>query len=808
MKSKATVCFSLFLLIIVTPCFVFQKQPASGLALAASRDPGDVGYEYLEGEEEQRCPNYSHVEVLDSTAESVMLRFSLGEMDIGSMEMADGNQYHTIMDPSPEAGTFEVGKPAVPVFGYWILIPNGTEPELVIDPGGCAIIDAIHLKPVQPSAYALDDENIIPPFTKDEEAYAADRRYPGVLAELGPTEIVRGQQCALLWIYPYQYNPTQERTYAYHSLAIAIHFHGHIMPKPDNFFDPLFRRVSLNGDAVISAEDEAKGLLEPPPHEVYPKGSYGWDYIIVTHPDFKAAAQDMAAWKKQCGFKTAIYMKHHLKAQDIKNVLKDGFDRWDIKPKYVLIIGDAEYVPTNYKTEHGMNKGKIGTDLYYTTLNTGPSLDQTDYQPDIYIGRISVDTDGQAKRRVKAIINYEETPTMNSHFYNNVALCTYFQDGGNYSMDGVKKYFQPNGVEDGMFCRTTEKLAVYLSDGKHKIKKSVNRIYYTENNVTPAKWGFSESPSSTQGTPIPAYLQRPHFGWSGYHVDITNAVTSGAFLVTHFDHGGRQEWVHPAYEWSDAYLLFNFSLLPVVWSANCQTGWFDNETDDPKANTKASEECFSEYWERPAYSVYGDCGAVGIIAGTRITWNEYNSYLLQGWTDAIWPGLLPTSSPADLRVLEMGPVLCAGKFYMATKVKEETKYTGASKTTTEKIRKHYEMYHWFGDPSMEIRTEKPKYVYAQIPQVLSLSDYLKQFTVNVHFINEHHEHLGPASGAKVTISKIDAPLDDYSNYFVGVTDEEGAVHFNEAAMSTPGQYTVTITASNGVPFQDLLTMEE
>ncbi|MDY6954984.1 MAG: C25 family cysteine peptidase, partial [Thermodesulfobacteriota bacterium] len=568
MKTKATVCFCLFLLIMANPCFVFQKQSSPiGLAMGGSSVAGDDGYDYLKGEE-QPAAEYSHVAVLDSTDESLMLQFSLGDMEISSMEMAEGNQYHAIMDPSPEAGTFEVGKPAVPVFGYWILIPNGTEPELVIDPGDCAVLENVDLKPVQPSAYALDDENIIPPFTKDEEAYATDREYPGVLAELGPTEIVRGQQCALLWIYPYQHNPAQERTYAYDSMAVTIHFHGHIMPKPDNFFDPLLRRVSLNGEAVISAENDLKVLLEPPPREAYPKGSYGWDYIIVTHPKFKVAANDMAAWKKQRGYKTAVYMRHNLKAQDIKKVLKDGFDNWDIKPKYVLIIGDAEYVPTNYKTEHGMNKGKIGTDLYYATLNSGPTLDQTDYQPDICIGRLSVDTDLEAERRVKAIINYEETPTMNSSFYNNVALCAYFQDGGDYTIINKKtkkkkkKYYPPNGVEDEMFCRTTEKLAVYLSDAKNKIKKTVNRIYYTENNVTPTKWGFSESPKSNKGTPIPTYLQKPTFGWNGDHMDITNAVTAGSFLVTQFDHGGRQKWSHPLYEWSDAYLLFNFSLLP------------------------------------------------------------------------------------------------------------------------------------------------------------------------------------------------------------------------------------------------------
>jgi len=48
------------------------------------------------------------------------------------------------------------------------------------------------------------------PFTKDEELYRTDTDYPGDFAWMEPTKIIRGQECTVLWIYPFQYNPVRK----------------------------------------------------------------------------------------------------------------------------------------------------------------------------------------------------------------------------------------------------------------------------------------------------------------------------------------------------------------------------------------------------------------------------------------------------------------------------------------------------------------------------------------------------------------------------------------------------------------------
>lgn len=94
---------------------------------------------------------------------------------------------------------------------------------------------------------------------------------------------------------------------------------------------------------------------------------------------------------------------------------------------------------------------------------------------------------------------------------------------------------------------------------------------------------------------------------------------------------------------------------------DCKTGWFHNETDYPYLEdtdyTGFHEESFVEFLE--SYCAMG--GPVGVIGATQVTDAIYNDRLMWGWTDAIWPGFIPSEGPL-LWFPRMGDVLNAGKF--------------------------------------------------------------------------------------------------------------------------------------------------
>ncbi|MDY6994892.1 MAG: C25 family cysteine peptidase, partial [Pseudomonadota bacterium] len=255
-------------------------------------------------------------------------------------------------------------------------------------------------------------------------------------------------------------------------------------------------------------------------------------------------------------------------------------------------------------------------------------------------------------------------------------------------------------MADRRFAQTSEDVALFLSDPAYLGQYQVDRIYYTPNAVTPENWGywFSGGPAGNMGQSIPNHLKKPNFTWRGNLYDISDAINEGRFLVTHRDHGTRWGWDAPYYHDTQASELTNGNKLPVVWSVNCETGWFDNETDHPSW-TSSDAVHFSEVWERNPNG-----GAIGVIAATRVSYSGYNDRLFWGWADAIWPDFEPNYNGSTSKTLanHMGTVLNYGKYYLAEKYGEGT---------TRKL--EFEIFHWFGDPTLPMWT--------QVPQTLSVS---------------------------------------------------------------------------------------
>ena len=758
------------------------------------------------------------ITVLESSASRLSIQVSLPELFLEEVEMMDGNIYTKAS--VRETGFLEVANPDVPVLGYWFLIPNGTEIAVEVQPGEPEVRDGIYLSPVQLPLTNLEDSPLFD-FVKNEEIYATDANYPGVFYEIESDAVMRGQRIGLIWLYPYQHNPAAETLEIYNNLTVNLDFEGDIQPIPPRLrsetFKQMYRSMAINAEEVLAAENEAEDHHLP---SSGPSGQYGWDYLIFTDPDFDQAANVLASWKQLKGYRTLVTkIPPKWGYVDIKKALLNAYKTWNIVPEYVLFIGDAENIPPDYRTDHEFNstfyKGKdnsqgyIGTDLYYSTLESKGSHDpDDDLLPEVLFGRLSVDTKYQAMDRVEGIINYEKNPPSSSSFYDNVVMAAYFQDGGEHEVSSPSGSWsliiEPDGIADRRFAQTTEDIGIFLSEPARG--KTIKRMYYTESNVDPVKWNDNKQEyqawnnwpgvkTSTGGT-IPNDLKKSSgFGWDADSIDIEDAIEEGSFLVTHRDHGGRTRWSDPQFEITSVIFLENANKLPVVWSMNCETGWFDNETDFKNKNfeidrTTNLEEGFSEYWERPPYrDIYdNDYGAVGVVAASRVSYGRYNERLFEGMVDAIWPDYLSNygdSSP----VYKMGVVHNLGKAYMNSK-------TSSGEEETQKIQQ--EEFHWFGDPSMEIRTEKPPMMLTSIASPWQWATHPKDFVIRVEWL-DGEELSGPVVNAKVTISKPGL----ISDYWVGRTDEEGDVIFPGLVTSRLGEYNIVVTAPNAIPYGDV-----
>jgi len=358
-------------------------------------------------------------------------------------------------------------------------------------------------------------------------------------------------------------------------------------------------------------------------------------------------------------------------------------------------------------------------DLYYFTV------DGSDLFADIHYGRISVNNVSQLQRVVDKLLAYEKEP-LSGEWNNHVFLASY-QEAGYY------------------FTTTSNKIFNFLVS----LGYDCDRAY--ENGNPP-----------------------------GNTMDVINNFNEGCFVVNHRDHGGRENWVHPSFYTYHFNQLENSRMLPVVFSINCLSGYFDAETDE----TPGTFECFSEELLRMDAE-----GAMGVIASSRTSYSGYNDELNLGLYDAMWPGFDPdypgggSANPWSSPVYRQGAVLNFAKWYMYDKyvltggIGYDPWYPEPWMTKLQ-----YEMYHFHGDPSLEVHTAQPSEMAVSHDLIAAIE--IENFSVSVD-----------VEGALVALS-VDGELLGRAYVEGGVAD----VSFEDPP-SMPGVLKVVVTRHNYEPYE-------
>ncbi|MFX0065913.1 MAG: C25 family cysteine peptidase, partial [Candidatus Hermodarchaeota archaeon] len=667
----------------------------------------------------------------------------------------------------PDAGHAGViGKPAVPMLTRYLEIPKNINFNLQVVYSEMAVLDDFNVIPALEDAEDYPNASE-PEFTLDDTTYKTDAFFPSevVSVETNKTIIVRGHRVVPLSLYPVQFNPVKEQLRVYSRIEVRIVYDrpAQLEPVPDRFTSSAFEEFL---DSFILNYRYGRDDWWTPVWDA--GGKEGAEYLIITHDDFFDAIQPLASWKRQKGLITAVVKTSEIKAaspptaDEIAQYIQDAYDTWDPVPAYILLVGDAEFIPAHYDTTHPSDAhgdGEIPTDLYYTTV------DGTDYYPDIFIGRLSVDNAAQTTTIVNKILNYEMNPPNNADFYNQIAACSYFQDDR-----------APLGFEDRRFVLTAEEIRDYLRNTEGY---DVFRIYTADAAVTPTNYNNGDYDN---GDPIPNELLRANgFQWDGDSNDIDANITDGVFLMYHRDHGLSQNywdhrpwwdggqwwgwydgWGDPDYDTGDIGGLANGDLLPVVLSVECQAGWFDGETDQNNEATLVNNfESFAEAFLRHAGG-----GAVAVIAATRNSRSGFNDALARGFIDAIWPGF--DTSTATGGLYSLGQVLTYGKVYMASTFTIPAGWFDFTQHT-------FELFHLHGCPEMQIWTEEPGDLDVKHPATIGSGGW-QSFVVSVNDSDTGN----PIPHAKVC-------LDGLGVYTAGYTNPDGQVNFTIYPSSAGGK---------------------
>ncbi len=616
----------------------------------------------------------------------VVATVSFGEPRLLTLDIEENGYdevFTSLMVPGCSVPYGDSGKPAVPRLRRIVAVPRTATVSLTFETRVAETI-RMNLVPEQPQAVDASGDEVVDAaifadrsFVRDDATYDRDEPYPPTPARFYEIGQYRDLRMIMVEVASGQYNPVTSELTLFETMDFEVTFEmdeaeetafvtdgstGAFESMPDAYAGP-----ALNGDLVFDYVA---------PREELPTIA-GEELLILTHPELEPAAQKLADWKERKGIVTSVVVVHDDddRSRPYENTEIDAFieDRYDdafIRPSYILLMGDTNHIPTFYVDAH-LPPDLLGSDTIATDHPYGVyrPTDSDDMLPDFAVGRIPVEGIDDANVVVDKIINYESDPPTPARFYDSAALAAQFE---------CCRSGTPDSDSDLLTAaRSFTEVSEFARDVMMRQGIAVDRIY--EGPGTPAYYH--------DGTPLPADIgPGSGFTWDGDADDIIRVFNEGRFLFMHRDHGSRVSWSHPLFVRTQVReRLANGALLPVVFSVNCATGWFDS----------SSEVLVEALLRHPGG------GAVGVLGDTRNSPTWENSALAKGFFDAIWPDALPEFG-SSLSKRRLGDILNHGRMYLLTQVSVPESLVVLGEALDDFV-----MWHVYGDPTLEIWTESP-----------------------------------------------------------------------------------------------------
>ena len=626
--------------------------------------------------------------------------------------------------------TADYGKAELPTISFYVAVPQGAEITLNYETTDYVVLQDYDIYPSQPPKPETDGY-IDPPFTKNESFYATNDYYPLSVVEVGPIMAMRGCRIVMVSVFPFTYNPTTKVVKFYHDISISIDFVGGIgefIPERlrSIYFQPLFDAYLINANSVerpqLHNPHESRGILS--------QGDRA-DLLIVVYDDFYDEILPLAEWRHLTGIETKVVNWSDIgtTAEDLRDYMNDAYNNWELPPSFLLIVGDADHVPVNYLYTHSYHGTPTGTDHWYVTFG------DDDYFPEIHEGRISVDNEAELTTVVNKILDYSKTPYMESNWFNNVLLAACEESGR------------------------------YFVWGSETVYDFLNPLGY---NVI-RQYEYGNPPGSTQG--------------------VIDAIDNGVIIANHRDHGSSANdpsmtetgWSHPQFN-TDHILndIDNGEMYPIMFSLNCESGWFDGETDTNSGNY----ESIGEVGLRVANK-----GFVAVVAHTRVSYSGYNDEIGRGHYDAMFSDFDPeypndnSTNPYTTEVFKMSQIMNYAKFWMYDKYVAPGGCSPYPWTPNEEIsRTTFEMLHVHGDPTMEVWTAFPQNLTVDHPEMVQYGSSM----VEVYVESDGN----PIEGALVCICQ-----ENGGAYAKNLTDFSGITQL-DINVESSDNITITVTAHN------------
>jgi hypothetical protein len=517
------------------------------------------------------------------------------------------------------------------------VVPSGYDPVLIINNSNYIEVP-YRMGPAREQDY--DDSTSST--TNVQPVTPFNGYFPEAFVSLAEMESYRNTNLQYVAINPIQYNYNQGTVRILTNVVYTIGFKKksteQVTPKNklNIINDSYLGNACINASILDTESDSSSEQAQVK------------NYLIITVPELLDEVKRFAHWKNITGLKTDIISKKSWTSASIKDSIVE-YAGSHPNLYYLLLVGDNTQVPGIAGIGIYTQDRNIITDYEYSCID-GDDLS------DVYLGRIPASTTDECKIVFDKIMRYEKNPYDSESFYKNAVHASYFEIDSDTS--SVKE------------CRNFIKTSELCRNIMQNIGKDVQRIYYASDAATPQLYN--------DGTQLPDELLSDTFNWKGNASDIINSIDSGIFYIMHRDHGSSTGWGGPYFKYTNIQQLNNQSLLPVVFSINCDTGKF------------YAKNCFATNFLTKELG-----GCVAIFAATQLSPTGCNDDLAFGICDNIAKSYGSCVNGYSGASLTLGEILQNGMAYMSSQ----------NSTTNSKYER--KIYDCFGDPSMVFLTEPP-----------------------------------------------------------------------------------------------------
>ena len=693
-----------------------------------------------------------------STPEKLSLHYSVSEITVSGVIFGEAKGQEILMSGS--FGSFAEGLPNLPFENCYIAVPRGAKAIVKVKENGQQTLNEIELLPVAEVLPNGDDR--MPEICKDMSVFGKDANFPTENVSIAQTTQIRGLDVVLLSVTPFRYNPVRKTLEVVYDMDIEVNFEG----GDGQFGDPRYRNRAWDNilrDLVINSDMLPEAQYYERLNEAVQNREEGCEYLIITidDSDFMAWADTLRRFRMRQGILTKVVTTADCggnEPEDIRNYILDAYDNWAIPPAAVLLFGGNHITHSSFGLKPFIYTSPISWGKTYRYSTDNPFADMNgDSIPDLAISRLTVLDASQCQRQVEKLLEYELTPPVDTHYYDNPIINSGYQ-------------------ETKWFAITAQVTNNFFRDRMGKHPSNIYMKYYLEDNdPTPPDsiWSIAPNTSAVLNYygPYGAQYIPSSLAYLDNWIDMEdrqpfqNAVNGGSFLTFYRDHSNPEWWPCSGIHYYDIPSYHN-ERPTFLFSIGCSTN------------------CYWNDWSYDGFIaelfLQAESGAIGSLGAYTVTYSQYNDLTTWGMFDYFWPDYMPTLGSQTVAEFSYPSyALVAGKLFLY----EQTFLPYASDNV--KVDKTLNLFSFLGDAYLNLYTEIPEALLADVPPTHPAGPWAYQFTIE--------------EGATVCISK-----DDEIILVKQGTGEPQNVML--PSMEVGERLTFTATKQNHLRFEQVVTI--